>query len=400
MCIGEHVIKTYCRQQKVVALSSAEAELYAAVAASAEAIALVVYCKDLGMDMEAELYCDSSAALGIAHRAGIGKVRHLRTQGLWVQEVRISGRVKYKKVLGAKNPADLLTKHMSSKLSRQHLETLNASLIGGRAESAPTLDSIVTSRYEEDDDMQHAPRVRFYEKVQIRKIPVEGKGRKLPERNSRKARQTRWQGKWTGEELEKGEREDGKEAGVDVVEKEIDLVRTRALKRGTCWADVEDDEDSTIGKVVKETSGRGEPGERGPKGPKKEGGAASGERESRATQVMMSGRELFCLDRYPVNGDRDGHPKLASHLVPGAGVRRTETPSENSCKNSCESLEHTWGSARRDRRAYRWVGERSHRCDRHSSISGAEGGALDVGLHDSACSILFFCVMHLRVAHV
>ena len=114
MCIGEHVIKSYCRQQKVVALSSAEAELYATVAASAEAIALTAYCRDLGMEMTAELFCDSSAALGIAHRAGIGKVRHLRTQGLWVQEARVSGRVEYKKVLGEKNPADLLTKLLGS----------------------------------------------------------------------------------------------------------------------------------------------------------------------------------------------------------------------------------------------------------------------------------------------
>ena len=29
------------------------------------------------------MYTDSSAALGITQRAGIGKVRPLRTQGLW-----------------------------------------------------------------------------------------------------------------------------------------------------------------------------------------------------------------------------------------------------------------------------------------------------------------------------
>ena len=38
--LGEHTIKTYCKQQKVVALSSAEAELYAMVAASAESMAV------------------------------------------------------------------------------------------------------------------------------------------------------------------------------------------------------------------------------------------------------------------------------------------------------------------------------------------------------------------------
>ena len=38
---GGHVIKTYSRQQKVIALSSAEAELYAMVAASAEVLRIV-----------------------------------------------------------------------------------------------------------------------------------------------------------------------------------------------------------------------------------------------------------------------------------------------------------------------------------------------------------------------
>ena len=91
-------------------LSSAEAELYGLVAASAETMAIQAYAKDLELSLKSELYTDSSAALGIAKRAGIGKVRHLRTQGLWIQEIRCSGRITYKKVLGEKNPADLLTK--------------------------------------------------------------------------------------------------------------------------------------------------------------------------------------------------------------------------------------------------------------------------------------------------
>ena len=129
MCLGEHVIKTYCKQQNVIALSSAEAELYAMVAASAETLALVAYARGLGLDLDCELYCDSAAALGIAQRAGIGKDRHLCTQGLWVKEVRISGRIIYKKVLGEKNPADLLTKHMSAELSAANL--VFATYVGG-----------------------------------------------------------------------------------------------------------------------------------------------------------------------------------------------------------------------------------------------------------------------------
>ena len=83
--MGEHVLKTYCKFQKVIALSSAEAELYAMVAASAEVLAIAAYAKDLGLDPAVEMYCDSAATLGITNRAGIGKVRLLRTQGLWVQ---------------------------------------------------------------------------------------------------------------------------------------------------------------------------------------------------------------------------------------------------------------------------------------------------------------------------
>ena len=115
--MGDHTIKTYSKQQKVVALSSAEAELYAMVAASAESMAIQAYAADLGISSKSELYTDRSAALGIAKRAGIGKVRYLRTQGLWIQETRISGRITYKKVLGEKNPSDLLTKYVTADLA-------------------------------------------------------------------------------------------------------------------------------------------------------------------------------------------------------------------------------------------------------------------------------------------
>ena len=143
--IGSHVIKTYSRQQKTVALSSAEAELYAMVAASAESLAIVAYARDLGAKLEAELYTDFGAALGISQRAGIGKVRHLRTQGLWVQEARVTGRLQYKKILGSKNPADVLTKHWPRELLDKHLETIGVSIVDGRAETAPGLNVFTCS---------------------------------------------------------------------------------------------------------------------------------------------------------------------------------------------------------------------------------------------------------------
>ena len=196
LTIGRHVIKTYSRQQKVVALSSAEAELYAMVAASAETLAIIAYAKDLGVAMSGEVFTDSSAALGISQRLGLGKVRHLRTQGLWVQEVRATGRLTYLKVLGSQNPADILTKHVSADLLACHLETLKTEVRGGRAETAPGLSSLVsvTLKYLEWSDRlkQECPapqapetskalsertRVRFSQTVCFRAIPSANRAR-------------------------------------------------------------------------------------------------------------------------------------------------------------------------------------------------------------------------------
>jgi hypothetical protein len=191
----------------VTALSSAEAELYAMVAASAEALAIAAYARDLGLDLGIEMYCDSAAALGITNRAGIGKVRHLRTQGLWVQEVRISGRIAYRKVLGEKNPADLLTKHLGAEVIAKHVDTLNMIWVEGRAESAPTLDSVESYlqtwvedgaddhdyNYDYDNDIDEVTeetkggrkKVRFADLVSVRPIPSVGKGKPTPPRGAR-----------------------------------------------------------------------------------------------------------------------------------------------------------------------------------------------------------------------
>ena len=112
------------------------------VAVLAEAIAIDAYARDLGLDLAVEIYCGSAAVLCITNRAGIGKVRHLRTQGLWVQEVWASERIAYRKVLWEKNPADLLTKHLGAEAIHRHCDTLNMCWVEGRAETVPTLDSV------------------------------------------------------------------------------------------------------------------------------------------------------------------------------------------------------------------------------------------------------------------
>ena len=124
--IGEHAIKTYSGQQRVIALSSAEAELYAMVAASSVSLAIMSYAKDVWVTLEGEVDHNSSAALGNTQRWGICRVRRLRAQGLWVQEVHLTERLSYRKVLGEKTPSDILTKHVSAGLLGKHLTAIGA----------------------------------------------------------------------------------------------------------------------------------------------------------------------------------------------------------------------------------------------------------------------------------
>ena len=75
-----HLVNAYSRTQSNIALSSGEAEYYAAVSTALEALGLVAMTEDFGY-----LYADASAAIGVANREGLGRIRHLDTQSLWLQ---------------------------------------------------------------------------------------------------------------------------------------------------------------------------------------------------------------------------------------------------------------------------------------------------------------------------
>ena len=79
-------MKHWSTTQKAITLSSGEAELGGVVKAATEGIGLQSLARDLGIDLSLQLYADSSAAIGICRRAGIGKVRHLAVGQPWVQE--------------------------------------------------------------------------------------------------------------------------------------------------------------------------------------------------------------------------------------------------------------------------------------------------------------------------
>ena len=110
LCRGSHCLRAYSATQKNVTLSSGEAELMAIVRASAEGIGLAQLALSWGLELQAHIWTDSSAALAVTQRKGNGKLRHVRIGHLWVQEASEEGRVVYSKIRGGSNPADMLTK--------------------------------------------------------------------------------------------------------------------------------------------------------------------------------------------------------------------------------------------------------------------------------------------------
>ena len=97
-----------------VALSSAEAEAYGMIACSAELLGIQPCASDLGMQLSAAVYADASAALGIVQRRGIEKVRHIRTQCLWLREAQATKRLAFENIDGSRKPSDLFTNDLSS----------------------------------------------------------------------------------------------------------------------------------------------------------------------------------------------------------------------------------------------------------------------------------------------
>ena len=81
--------------------------------------------------------CD--AAIGIARRRGLGKIRHIDVEDLWVQEKVGEKVVDLVKAPGADNPADCLTKYVDRAILTKLLKLLGMRVMEGRSGAAPEL---------------------------------------------------------------------------------------------------------------------------------------------------------------------------------------------------------------------------------------------------------------------
>ena len=118
------MIKSWSKHQKVIALSSGEAELYAAVKVGCELKGIKSLCADFGFDVSMHLYVDAKATIGMLSRRGVGSMKHVETNTFWLQSLVSSKAVVLHKVHTDCNFADLLTKYLTGQKSDALLEAM------------------------------------------------------------------------------------------------------------------------------------------------------------------------------------------------------------------------------------------------------------------------------------
>ena len=100
MMLNEHMIKQWASTQDVLALSSGEAEYYGIVRGGAQALGIRSLLADWGIQRRIRIRTDASVAKSIASRRGVGKIRHIEVNQLWLQEKVNKGDIEIEKVPG------------------------------------------------------------------------------------------------------------------------------------------------------------------------------------------------------------------------------------------------------------------------------------------------------------
>ena len=138
--LGKSCVRTTSTTQSVIALSSGEAEFYSLVRGASTGLGLVSICVDYGLSglaVQLGLKTDSSACIGIANRRGAGKIRHIQTPTLWIQQCVANGSILVRKIPGKENGSNLLTKHVAGGDIGLELSLMGQRRCDGRHSLAP-----------------------------------------------------------------------------------------------------------------------------------------------------------------------------------------------------------------------------------------------------------------------
>ncbi|CAK0830015.1 unnamed protein product [Prorocentrum cordatum] len=130
--VGGQVVKHACNLLQVVGLSSGENEYYAISAGACTGLGIQGLLEDWQVPSKVKVVSDSSAARGFASRRGVGKLKHVQTRYLWVQERIVMQHLELGKIGTAENRSDLLTKPLGRKEIDVHMKGINQEYRSGR----------------------------------------------------------------------------------------------------------------------------------------------------------------------------------------------------------------------------------------------------------------------------
>ena len=92
---------------------------------------------DFGMSADVVVHTDSSSGLAVGSRRGLGRLWHVQTRYLWVQQGVQEGDLRLKKEPGDTNLSDTLTKPLDEKRMTNLLTMMGYAFKGGRIALAP-----------------------------------------------------------------------------------------------------------------------------------------------------------------------------------------------------------------------------------------------------------------------
>ena len=132
MQAGKNTLLTYCRGQAVIALHSGEAEYYGLVSISSELLGQKALCQDWGLVVAIEALLDATTGIAIGSRRGLGRVKHIDTVILWVQELVTNKRLTVGKRNTSEMLADFLTKPLAESTILKCMAGLGYQKLPGR----------------------------------------------------------------------------------------------------------------------------------------------------------------------------------------------------------------------------------------------------------------------------
>ena len=84
--LGTPFIKSWSSMQISVSLSSGESKIYGVVKAGGISFGYQALLRDVGIALPVRVWTESTADIGICGRQELGKLRHIDTQCLWIQQ--------------------------------------------------------------------------------------------------------------------------------------------------------------------------------------------------------------------------------------------------------------------------------------------------------------------------